>query len=55
MTGKTYFNKEIETMVRGDIDTLVDERIRYTVEYANEHSPFYRKWLREHGIKPAEI
>jgi coenzyme F390 synthetase len=55
MTGKTYFNKEIETMVRGDLDTLVDERIRYTVEYANEHSPFYRKWLREHGIKPAEI
>jgi len=55
MTGKTYFNEEIETMVRGDIDTLVDERIRYTVEYANEHSPFYRKWLREQGIKPAEI
>jgi coenzyme F390 synthetase len=55
MTVKTYFNKEIETMVRGDIDALVDERIHYTVEYANEHSPFYRKWLREHGIKPAEI
>ncbi len=55
MTGKTYFNKEIETMERGDLDALVDERIHYTVEYANEHSPFYRKWLREHGIKPAEI
>jgi coenzyme F390 synthetase len=55
MTGKTYFNEEIETMERGDLDTLVDERIHYTVKYANEHSPFYRKWLREHGIKPAEI
>jgi coenzyme F390 synthetase len=55
MMGKTYFNEEIETMERGDLDTLVDERIHYTVEYANEHSPFYRKWLREHGIKPAEI
>jgi coenzyme F390 synthetase len=55
MTGKRYFNEEIETMERGDLDTLVDERIHYTVKYANEHSPFYRKWLREHGIKPAEI
>jgi coenzyme F390 synthetase len=52
---KTFFNEAIETMGRGDLDILVDERIRYTVTYANEHSPFYRKWFREQGINPTEI
>jgi coenzyme F390 synthetase len=42
-------------MSRGDLDTLIDERIRYTVEYAREHSPFYRRWFREHGIEPSAI
>lgn len=55
ITKKTYFNEEIETLERGDLDVLVDERIYYTVSYANEHSPFYRKWFREHGIKAAEV
>jgi coenzyme F390 synthetase len=53
--GKSFFNAEIETMERGDLDALVDERIRYTVTYANEHSPFYRKWFRDHDINVAEI
>lgn len=42
-------------MSRGDLDALVEERIRYTVDYASEHSPFYRKWFREHGIAPSEV
>lgn len=42
-------------MEQGDLNALVDERIHYTVNYANEHSPFYRKWFREHGIKAAQI
>ncbi len=50
-----YFNEKIETMNRGELDVLIEERIRYTVNYANEHSPFYRKWFREHGINPSEI
>ncbi|MBN2487536.1 MAG: hypothetical protein JXA98_00760, partial [Methanosarcinaceae archaeon] len=50
-----YFNATIETMDRGDLDALVDERIRYTVSYAAKHSPFYRKWFSEHGIKPKDI
>lgn len=51
----TYYNKNIETLERGELDTLVDERIHYTVKYAHEHSPFYRKWFREHGISPSDI
>lgn len=55
ISGQSFFNEAIETMERGDLDALVDERIHYTVTYANEHSPFYRKWFRERGIKAAEI
>jgi coenzyme F390 synthetase len=42
-------------MERGDLDALVDERLRYTVKYAAEHSPFYRTWFRENRIDPAQI
>jgi coenzyme F390 synthetase len=52
---RKYFNEAIETMDRGMLDALVDARIHYTVEYANDHSPFYRKWFRGHGIKPDDI
>ncbi len=50
-----YHNDRVETMDRGSLDALIDERVRYTVRYANEHSPFYRHWFRENGINPDEI
>jgi coenzyme F390 synthetase len=52
---KSYFNEEMEPMERGDLDKLIDERVRYTVNYANEHSPFYKRWFREHGIEVSEV
>jgi coenzyme F390 synthetase len=55
MPDARYFSPEIETMGRSDLDTLIDERVRYTVQYAAEHSPFYRHWFSEHRINPAEI
>ncbi len=40
-------------MDRGELDALVEERVRYTVRYAAENSPpFYRKWFEKHGGKP---
>lgn len=42
-----YFNEDIETMPRDELDALVDERIKYTVQFAAKNSPFYRKWFRE--------
>ena len=51
----SYFNKEIETMDRDNLDALVEERIKYTVEYAYEHSPFYRKWFKENQINTSDI
>ena len=37
----SYFKEEIETLPRDELDIVVDERIRYTVKYAYENSPFY--------------
>ena len=50
-----YHNPEIETLDRGSLDALIDERVRYTIRYAHDHSPFYRHWFKENGIKPDEI
>lgn len=49
------FSPAIETMGRSDLDALIDERVRYTVQYAAEHSPFYRHWFLENRIEPKEI
>jgi coenzyme F390 synthetase len=51
----TYFREEIETMARDELDALVDERIRYTVKFAVDNSPFYRKWFQNNQINPADI
>ena len=51
----SYFSPEVETLSRGDLDALIDERVRYTVHYAAEHSPFYRHWFKENKINPEEV
>jgi coenzyme F390 synthetase len=50
-----FFAKTIETLPRSELDALIDERVRYTVHYAAEHSPFYRHWFHENNINPDEI
>jgi phenylacetate-coenzyme A ligase PaaK-like adenylate-forming protein len=55
MASGAYFSEEIETMERSDLDGLIDERVRYTVQYASLHSPFYRHWFRENRIDPGAI
>lgn len=50
-----YFREEIETMPRDELDALVNERIRYTVQYAAENSLFYRKWFKQNNINPGDI
>ncbi|RXE57414.1 CoF synthetase [Methanoculleus taiwanensis] len=50
-----YYNPAVEMLDRADLDALIDERVRYTVGYAVEHSPFYRRWFREHRIRPADV
>lgn len=55
MIMNSYFNEEIETMERDGLDSLVEERIKYTIKYAYENSPFYRKWMDENQIKRSDI
>ena len=55
MSGERYHTPAIETMDRASLDALIDERVAYTIEYASEHSPFYRSWFREKKINPLEI
>lgn len=43
---KPYFNPEIETMPRDDLDALIDARIKYTVNYA-----FKTRHFIENGLK----
>jgi len=50
-----FYREEIETMERDALNDLIDERIRYTVRYANDHSPFYRSWFLKHNINPETI
>jgi coenzyme F390 synthetase len=42
-------------MDRASLDSLIDERVRYTIRYASEHSPFYRHWFEDNRISPGDI
>lgn len=49
-----YWQEEIETMKRSDLEKLQVERLRKTVEIAM-NSPFYGKIFKENGITPESI
>ena len=51
----SYFREDIETLPRDELDALVDDRIRYTVKYAYENSPFYRKWFDKTGVNYSDV
>jgi coenzyme F390 synthetase len=51
----SYFREDIETLPRDELDTLVDERIRYTVKYAYDNSPYYRKWFDKNDVNYYDI
>jgi coenzyme F390 synthetase len=55
MAPVSYYNQRIETMDRSDLDALIDERVRYTIRYACEHSPFYRHWFKTNRINGEDI
>ena len=49
-----YFNPDIETMSRGQIEALQLERLQDTVRHCM-NSEFYRKRFEEAGLKPEDI
>ena len=49
-----YWQKDIETMNRKDLEKLQLERLKKTIEAAG-NSPFYKKVLAENGITDALV
>ena len=49
-----YFNREMETLLRAEIEALQLQRLRHTVAHCMQ-SPFYKKRFEQAGLKPADI
>lgn len=45
-----FFQKEIETMKRSELEALQLERLKWTVDYCYKNVPFYTKKLDEAGV-----
>lgn len=50
-----YFQKDIETMPRRQIEALQLERLKSIVTYAYDNVPFYKRKLDAAGVKPSFI
>ena len=54
MASKEFWNEEIETMKRPDLEKLQVERLRKTVEIA-QNSPYYSEVFKRNNITPESI
>lgn len=50
-----FFQKDIETMSRKEMEELQLERLKYTVAYCYENVPFYKKKMDDAGVTPDKI
>lgn len=50
-----FWQEEIETMDRADLERLQLERLKNIVAYVYDRVPFYRKRLDDAGVKPEKI
>lgn len=50
-----FFQKEIETMPRSEIESLQLQRLKHTVEYCIKNVPFYAKRLEQAGVTADKI
>ena len=50
-----YWNKEIETAPREEMEALQSYRLISTVHRVYERVPFYKKLFDEHGVRPDDI
>jgi len=55
MGGRKYFESEIETMDRSNLEKLQMERLQWQLKRCYEESPFYRERFMKAGIKPEDI
>jgi phenylacetate-CoA ligase len=52
---KKYWNEEIETLDRKDLEALQLERLKEIVKFAYENAPYYKRSFDEAGLKPEDI
>lgn len=50
-----YWQKDIETMKRSELEALQLERLKHIVKYCYERVPFYQKRFDAIGLKPEDI
>ena len=50
-----FYQKEIETLKRSDIEAMQLERLKALVEYCENNSPFYSKKLKQAGVSADKI
>jgi phenylacetate-CoA ligase len=50
-----YWQKDIETMPRKELEALQLERLKYTVKYCFDNVPFYNNRLSKAGVLPEKI
>ena len=50
-----FFQKEIETMSRGEIESLQLERLKWIVDYCDRNVEFYHKRLQKAGVTADKI
>ncbi len=55
MNRNNFYQKDIETLSRKDIDALQLERLKWVVSYCYENVPYYRQKLDGAGVKPEKI
>ncbi|MDE5619955.1 MAG: AMP-binding protein [Ruminococcus sp.] len=55
MSYKKYWNEEIETIDRKDLEVLQLERLKEMVKFSYENSPYYKRSFDEAGVKPEDI
>ena len=50
-----FFQKDVETMSRAQLEEIQLERLKYTVQYCYDNVPFYKKKLDDAGVTPDQI
>ena len=52
---RKYWNEEIETMPRPELDKLQLERLKEIVKFSYENSPYYKRTFDAAGVSPDDI
>jgi len=55
MEDRKYFDPEIETMDRSQLEELQMDRLRWQLKRCYDLSPFYQERFKKAGIKPEDI